>query len=375
MTTFFFYGTLCHDPLLRVVLGREVRAIPARLPDHSVFWVAGRAFPMIEEGGAGAEGVLVADMSDEDVARLNFYEGGFAYQTRNVMVEADGSGSVAAQVYFPDPGRWTPGAPWRLADWAARWGEVVVTTAHDAMALYGQDDPAAIHARYPQMLMRGGSRIRAEAEAPPMRLRRKAEPGDVAVARKRQTYANYFGVEESDLTFRRFDGSMSREVNRAVFISGDATVVLPYDPVRDRVLLVEQFRMGPHGRGDSQPWLIETVAGRVDGGESPEEAALREAREEAGLDIRELIPALNCYPSPAAMAEYLYTYIGIADLPDIAAGIGGLDTEAEDIRAHIVPFTTLMELVESGEANTAPLALLAYWLDRNRARIRAAGGA
>jgi nudix-type nucleoside diphosphatase (YffH/AdpP family) len=195
------------------------------------------------------------------------------------------------------------------------------------------------------------------------------------MASRRQVYANYFAVEESDLTFRRFDGEMSREVNRAVFISGDAAVVLPYDPVRDRVLLVEQFRMGPHGRGDPQAWLIETVAGRVDGGETPEEAALREAREEAGLDISELIPALNYYPSPAAMAEYLYTFVGIADLPDDAAGIGGLEGEAEDIRAHVVPFATLMELVESGEANTAPLALLAYWLDRNRTRIRAAAGA
>lgn len=375
MTTFFFYGTLCHGPLLRVVLGREVHAVPARLPDHSVFWVAGRAFPMIEAGGAGADGVLVADMSDEDVARLNFYEGGFAYQTCDVIVDAQGSGPVSAQVYFPDPGRWVPGVPWRLADWVARWGETVVTTAQDAMALYGQGDALTIHTRYPQMLMRGGSRLRAEAETPETSLRHRARPGDVEVARKRQVYANYFSVEESDLTFRRFDGTMSREVNRAVFISGDATVVLPYDPVRDRVLLVEQFRMGPHGRGDPQSWLIETVAGRIDGGESPEEAALREAREEAGLDIRELIPALNYYPSPAAMAEYLYTYIGVADLPDGAAGIGGVEGEAEDIRAHIVPFATLMELVENGEANTAPLALLAYWLDRHRDRIRAAAGA
>lgn len=375
MTTFFFYGTLCHGPLLRVVLGRDVQALPARLPGHSVFWVAGRAFPMIETGGKGAEGVVVVDMSAEDVARLNFYEGGFAYQTRNVLVEAEGAGAVSAQVYFPDPGKWTPGAPWRLADWAERWGETVVTTARDAMALYGHDDPATIHARYPQMLMRGGSRVRAEAEPNQPGLRRKADAGDVDVTRKRQVYANYFAVEESDLRFRRFDGTMSAQVNRAVFISGDATVVLPYDPIRDRVLLVEQFRMGPHGRGDPKSWLIETVAGRVDGGESPEEAALREAREEAGLDIRELIPALNYYPSPAAMAEYLYTFIGIADLPDGVAGIGGLEGEAEDIRAHVVPFAKLMELVESGEANTAPLALLAYWLDRNRDRIRAAAGA
>lgn len=374
MTDFFFYGSLCHPPLLRVVLGRAARSLPARLPGHSVVWAGEGAFPLIVEGGAGAEGVFVPDLSPEDVARLDFYEAGFAFTAREVTVET-AEGPRVARVYFPEAGRWQPGAPWSLADWVARWGEVAVATAGDFMRQMGSVPAERLRARYGMMLMRGGARVRAKREAAEPTLRRAPGPGDVVETRVRQVYANYFAVEEYDLCFRRFDGAMSREVNRGVFLCGDATVVLPYDPVRDRVLLIEQFRMGPHARGDPNPWPLEAPAGRVDADETPEATARREAEEEAGLELRALIPASRYYPSPAAMAEFLYTYVGIADLPDAAAGLGGLPCEAEDICAHVLPFARLMEMVETGEVNTGPLIVLAYWLDRNRARLRAEAAA
>src|SRR5690606_6735551 len=184
----------------------------------------------------------------------------------------------------------------------------------------------------------------------------------------------FFAVEDHRLRHRRFDGSMGETLDRAVFVSCDAAVVLPYDPRRDRVLLVEQFRSGPMARGDRQPWLLETVAGRVDPGETPEEAARREAREEAGLDLGRLLPACGFYPSPAAKSEYLYTFVGLADLPDSRPGSGGVAGEGEDIRTHVVGFARLMELVESGEINNGPLIVLALWLAARRDRLRAEVG-
>lgn len=122
MVTFFFYGTLCHLPLLELVLGRAVVARPCQLADHAVHWARGESFPLIvERPGAAADGLLVENLSDEDVARLDFYEGGFAYHTREVSVGTDvGGARVDARVYFPDPGHWQPGAPWSLPDWVAR---------------------------------------------------------------------------------------------------------------------------------------------------------------------------------------------------------------------------------------------------------------
>lgn len=370
MTDFFFYGTLCHPPLLRAVLGRDVEMETADLPGHSVFWVRDRAFPVLIDGGGDAAGVLCRRLTPEDIRRLDFYEGGFGHEPREIRV---GGQLHTAQAYIPEPGLWTAGAPWSLADWAARWGDTVVGAAEEAMRLYDEGVEAhRVHRRFPMMLARAGSRLRAKGAAG-TQVRRAAREGDLEVMRHRQPYGNFFAVEEYDLRFRRFDGGMSPTVNRAVFISADAAVVLPYDPLRDRVLLIEQFRMGPVARGDSQPWLLEAIAGRIDGGETPEDAAHREAMEEAGLVLGTLLPANHYYPSPSAKSEFLYTYVGLADLPDGSAGLGGVPGEDEDIRGHLLSFDELLDLVDSGEVTAGPLVLLTYWLAVRRDGLRRGG--
>jgi nudix-type nucleoside diphosphatase (YffH/AdpP family) len=160
---------------------------------------------------------------------------------------------------------------------------------------------------------------------------------------------------------------------RGVFVMADAVTVLPYDPVRDVVMLIEQFRVGIYRRGDPHPWSLEVIAGRVDGGETVEQAALREAREEAGLDLKTLYKVSSYYPSPGAATEYLTSYIATADLPDSLAGLGGLASENEDIRTMIVPFDTLMAAVTSGEAENAPLIISALGLARMRDGMRTDG--
>ena len=104
---------------------------------------------------------------------------------------------------------------------------------------------------------------------------------------------------------------------------------------------------------------------------APIRRALREAREEAGLQVTRLIPAFNAYPSPGALCEVLYHYVGIADLPDGCAGVHGLDSEAEDIRGHLMDRETLSALVDAGQIANGPLATLSLWLDARRDRLRA----
>jgi nudix-type nucleoside diphosphatase (YffH/AdpP family) len=272
-------------------------------------------------------------------------------------------------VRFAAAGQSRAQGDWNLSAWAPRWGETAIAAARDILALQGRQSPEEIGARLGPLFVRAASRVRA-APGAPVSLRRRAEESDVAVEAFRQTYAGFFAVEEFDLRFRRFAGSMSRPVTRAVFLSGDAATVLPYDPARDRVLLIEQFRPGPFARGDSQPWMLEPIAGRIDPGESPEEAARREALEEAGIMLGDLLPIARYYPTPGAKAEYLYAFLGFADLPDrLAGGLGGAEEENEDIRLHLVPFERLMELLETGEAENGPLLLSALFLARHRGKL------
>ena len=368
MACFFFYGTLCNEALLQRVLGRPVQGQPAALANHAVFWAKDGPYPVIRAcAGAKAEGLLIDGLTPADVARLDFYEGGFGFRKQEVQVHAAGR-DVSALVYFPDEGQAGSGAVWSLSDWDTRYGDAVLATAGDFMSLMGQVPAAKVAARYTAMLVRGASAVRAKSPSVPT-LRRAAQPDDVHVTTRRLAYAKFFAVEEWEVAWRQFDGSMNMPVERAVFVSCDAVTVLPYDPARDRVLLIEQFRAGPMARGDAGAWQLEAIAGRIDAGETPEQAGRREAVEEAGLTLGTLLPVAQYYPSPGIMSEFLYSYVGLADLPDGIAGVFGQTDEAEDIRGHLISFDRMMELVASGEIANSPLILTALWLQRERARL------
>ena len=134
--------------------------------------------------------------------------------------------------------------------------------------------------------------------------------------------------------------------------------------------MIDQFRAGPYLRGDPQPWQIEVIAGRIDPGETPEQAARREAVEEAGLVLTDLLSVASYYPTPGCSAEFLYSFVALTDLPDTAAGVFGVEGEAEDIRGHLISFDRLMALVASGEISNAPTVLTAFWLAQKRERLR-----
>lgn len=367
----FVYGTLRHPPLLRIVAGEDI-AEPAAawLPGHLAFRASGHDYPMIAPApGHVAEGLLI-HLTAQARARLDFYEGGHGYGIRSVQVDTE-DGPRRAEVYWPPDSGPDPAEPWTLATWVTQRGALQCLAAQDAMALFGSQSAEQVAARFPSVLARAQARLNAQADAVPTDLRRAAQPGDIDILSHATPYADFFSVEELRLRHRTFSGGMTQPLHRAVFVSADAATVLPYDPERDRVLLIEQLRMGPIVRGDPQPWSLEAIAGRIDPGETAEHAARREAREEAGLDLNRLIPLGGYYPSPGAKNEFLYSFIGLADLPDGAAGLGGLLAEGEDIRAHVVSFDTLMGLIDSGEAGNAPLILSALHLSRLREDLRA----
>ncbi|MGB3246895.1 MAG: NUDIX domain-containing protein [Sulfitobacter sp.] len=371
MKNLFFYGTLRHIPLLEAVLGRQADTldlVASELADYIVTGVTEGPFPTITpRPGAIAEGILVRGLDETDIARLDFYEGSFDYD----LVGATLKNGEACEFYISPAGRWTPTQPWSLNEWVTEHGEMALNAAGEVMRLMGVKTRDEVAVMFPRIRARAASRMRGGQEKPDNGTFR----GKVDVTRISPGYAHFFALDDVHLRHERFDGTLSGEIERAALISTDAAIVLPYDPVRDRVLVVEQVRIGPIMRGDPAAWQFEPVAGLIDAGETPQDAARREAGEEAGLSLTTLLPVAEVYSSPGNSTGFYYIYVGLTDLPDDSAGHGGLDEEGEDIRSHLMSLDDLMALVDGRLAVNAPLVIAAYWLARNRDGLRSPQGA
>lgn len=194
-----------------------------------------------------------------------------------------------------------------------------------------------------------------------------AADGKVEVIERETVYDGYCRVERLRLRHRLFTGGMSAEIDREVMRRGHA-VAVPYDPVRDEVVLIEQFRIGAHVRGD-EPWLVETVAGLVEDGEEIEAVARREAREEAGVELGELVPVASYYASPGTMTEYVHLYCARVDATR-AGGVHGLAGEGEDIRVTALPFAEAMVALKEGRIASGHTLIALQWLALNHVDLR-----
>ena len=187
---------------------------------------------------------------------------------------------------------------------------------------------------------------------------------------KSQRYSGFFRINGYRLRHRLFAGGWSGVIEREVFERGHAVGVLPYDPVADSLVLIEQFRIGALVAGMS-PWLIEVVAGIIEEGEAPEEVARRETLEEAGLEIQALMPMCRYLVSPGGSSESVLLYCGRVDSRG-AGGIHGLAEEHEDIRVDRVAYEEAMHLLEEGRVTNSVSLIALQWLALHRDRVRAA---
>ena len=370
MTSLFFYGTLRFLPLLNTVLGArfdEVNIQAAALDGFQARAIKGEDFPMIVEMDGTADGILCSGLSDEDIARLNYYEGGFNYELRDVTVQTT-DGACAAQVYFP-LSKWQDDGPWRLETWADKCGALTARAAVEVMSYFGDISTEQLEFMFPTIRARAAAQLNAERE------NHAYSPSGYTVSdtdfiSSDVTHKGFFTLRKDHVSFRKYDGTMSQPVTREVFVGGDAAIILPYDPKRDEVLLVEQFRAGPYARGDQTPWMLEPIAGRIDPFETPEEAARREGLEEANLHYDALHSVAKCYASPGCNTEFFHIFVATCSLEGHSLGVNGVEDEAEDIKSYVFSFDRMMEMTERFEAANAPLVLAALWLARHRERLR-----
>ena len=191
---------------------------------------------------------------------------------------------------------------------------------------------------------------------------------DVEVVEREACFRGFYQLDRLHLRHRLFAGGMGKLISRELFVRHDAVCVLPYDPQRDCVVLIEQFRVGALDKS-LNPWLIELVAGLIDKDEQPEQVARREAVEEAGLELAELWPLTQYYPSPGGSDERVHLYVGRCDSRG-AGGVHGLEEEGEDIRVLVWSLDEALVALDDGRIDNAASIIALQWLALNRAEVR-----
>lgn len=194
---------------------------------------------------------------------------------------------------------------------------------------------------------------------------------DIEIINEDIVYDGFFTLKKIQFKHKLFAGGESAVVTRELLIKGAASAVIAYDPKEDAVVLVEQVRIGAayHPEPHRSPWLLELIAGMVEKGEQPEEVALRESEEEAGVAVKNLTHCLSVWDSPGGVVERIHLFAGEVDSSQ-AKGIHGLACENEDIRVHVVKREQAYQWMCEGKIDNGIAVMGLQWLQLNYAQLQ-----
>ena len=183
------------------------------------------------------------------------------------------------------------------------------------------------------------------------------------VTNKKNLYDGFFKMNEVSLKYKKYDGSWSNEIKRELFGGAQVSAVLPYDPIKKEIVLIQQFRPGTISRNTNN-YLKEIVAGIIDPGESPEIAAKRECLEETGYKIKKLTSIQGYYPAPGSSESFYHLFLGEVDSKK-GKQIMGLDTENEDILVESFNINQVKKMMQNGELINGLSLIAIQWFFLN----------
>lgn len=193
------------------------------------------------------------------------------------------------------------------------------------------------------------------------------EKQDVEVVSKKSLFSRFFTVSLVSFKHKLFAGGWSETVEREIFERGDAVVVLPYDPALDKIVMVEQIRVGCMENA-RHPWAFELVGGMIEQGQSIESVALRETEEETGLIATDLIPMQSYLSSCGGTSERIFLYVAKVDSTK-CGDICGLDYEHEDIKVHQFDSEQVFHWLENGKIDAAAVVIALQWFKLNKQQV------
>lgn len=186
---------------------------------------------------------------------------------------------------------------------------------------------------------------------------------DIEIIQREICYRGFLQLEKLQFKHRLFSGAMSGVVQREIMRRKNAVAVLPWDPKRDELVLIQQLRIAVLESG-SNPWQLEIIAGMIEQDEPDEAVARREAEEEAGIRLGKLHKVLRYFSSPGALNEQITVFIAEVDATK-AQGVHGLADEQEDILVQVISRTEALHLLAQGKIDNAATVIALQWLALN----------
>jgi ADP-ribose pyrophosphatase len=176
---------------------------------------------------------------------------------------------------------------------------------------------------------------------------------------RRPLHEGFLRVYQYEFDVEKHEGGITR-ISREIMERGNAVAVLGHDPIRNEVVLGNEFRPGVMVGGDD-PYRDNLIAGSIDKNETALQAAVREMREETGLVLSD--PVLihsGAYVSSGGTSEKISLVYGTVDTGH-AGGVHGNAAEDEDILTVVLPAKVFIDRVRRGDITDLKTLVAGYW--------------
>lgn len=170
---------------------------------------------------------------------------------------------------------------------------------------------------------------------------------------------NYIKVVEVVLDVPAQNGAMMENISREIVMRCDAAGALVHDIDRDIFIFAEQFRVPAYLRGGG--WIMELVAGQIDGSEAPETCIRREIGEEVGYRAGAVEPLSTFYAATGYSLELMHLFyapVRSADFTD--PGARGVD-HGEDIRRVELTRAEFLARLKASDFQDPKILALGAW--------------
>jgi ADP-ribose pyrophosphatase len=179
------------------------------------------------------------------------------------------------------------------------------------------------------------------------------------IINKKNLYSGFFSLNKYEFIHEKHNGEWTSAVEREVFSGAHVSTLLPYDPIKKEIILIQQFRAGVLSRYD-ESYLLEIVAGIVDECENPEQTAIRECFEETGCEVKKIFPIQSYFPAPGSSESYYHLYLGEIQAFD-GERIKGLEKENEDILVKSFKIDEVRQMLKKKKITNGLTLIALQW--------------